>query len=814
MPVQIDIAEQKFFNQFLNGDSFSTNTSEFTSNLAGSVLEKIKFTQKVQVQWFAFSQDSDPWTIETTRFIRSNGSFIEDGFSIGDTFDHYRDWSTGSPTLDFSGTVTAISDDGLRLTFTVDSGTVTTGTDEKDVGFRGTNDITALIYKFGLIENDEPLNFISKVSGNEQAYYAVDIGKDVGSGRPTTFVNMTALGQYNDWVTGSAKVRYVQDVGDSQEFEIEHIFRINPFYVDGELNNLKNNIIPDLLDGLKSLKYVYELEFRTAISNPNTAKTVQRESNLGSVAWFNENFNGFDSDYTLESITYKNTSTAASLGAIEIGTNTTVTITISRDSGNFSAGERIGGFVSLLPSESGYTDKTTDLDTNFLLDQKYNTIGAAAASSDFIKNFQISLDSGNAVVSFEVDYSTAQQALITSNDNYLIAVQVGDESLSAGNSDRVMILADTRSYEQDADIAGLMSVSKFDMFPHEYTKGIDTPFTDLIQWNEDGALIDGTFSIDLSKNAFINDLFFLVIAYKSATEEYFELDRYTFEISDAVVSGGVQQFNINTTRDYILKSGDQFNQVVLSVGTKTGDNQAYNFTIGQKISWQEWIKNLDADTVFYDNTETNDNLNYKSSNYSGSNGYQIKFALLANVAGTDSLGRSGNTNYLFISPDITVNDYDEDGQVTPDWSGVIQTFNNETSADLGGAVLSGTDTLFRITWTHSGGSVSSAADFYGIHRIEETGQTGYDIYELSTLRDRPDDNLLKPLSGETHLKKYISGGKLITECLIDGSLIEEGREFNLSGKIGDPLPAGFATAKLTEDSVIKNTEDDDIKQLD
>ena len=53
------------------------------------------------------------------------------------------------------------------------------------------------------------------------------------------------------------------------------------------------------------------------------------------------------------------------------------------------------------------------------------------------------------------------------------------------------------------------------------------------------------------------------------------------------------------------------------------DIQNYLIRVGMKMRWETWIALPDANTVFYDNTKPNNNLNTKSSNYSLKEGYNI-----------------------------------------------------------------------------------------------------------------------------------------------------------------------------------------------
>jgi hypothetical protein len=619
------------------------------------------------------------------------------------------------------------------------------------------------------------------------------------------------LGQYEDWRTGSVKARFAQQTTIYiQKFEIEHEFTIVPYYLDGELSNLQNNVIPPLLTGTNSLKYVFNPEFRTVLSNPNTKKSFQSEDTLGSVAWYNENFNGFNSIYKVNSVTYEEQATSNSASGLLVGQKTRVTIQLEHLTGTFSAGDKVGVYVSYLPEQSEYENTTlSDLKDNFIYDRAFQTSGnAGPIVSDFIKEMGVFAPIGNTMsLYFDVEYSPTQQAFISGKiaqtpTYFVIGVQAGDNSLTNTASDRVVLLADVEQYDESPDIPDLMDVDKFNIYAHNEPIGAGSFSTDKTSWNEDGLVVDFNFTLDLNKQAFMNSLDFKLVAYNPSTNQFWELDSYSFSPATAIVSGGVQQLNETTTRGYILKSGDQFNDVQIAVGSQAAGIQNYAGRFAQKISWQDWIQNLDVDPIFYDATEPNDNLNDKASNYSLLNGYEIRLAIFSNLFGVSPLNVSGNTDYLFLSPTITVYDYEEDGNPSPVWSCVIETFDSINNTNLGGAVLSGQDTLFRATWTNSGGAITSLANIWGINRIEETGQQGYDITEMSSLNDPAASQILKPNSG-TKLFVYLNAGNVVFECFVDGSQVSAGTEYNLSSRIQDLVPSN---AKLTSpDNDTKDT---------
>jgi len=454
--------------------------------------------------------------------------------------------------------------------------------------------------------------------------------------------------------------------------------------------------------------------------------------------------------------------------------------------------ERAGVYVSYLPNQDEYENTTlTDFNENFLYDNSLNNEGLSptVGGNNIISNFEIGNLSGNTMtLTFDVEYSSLQKAFLSQRNNqediyFIIGVQLGDVTLSSGNSDRVTLLADVNTYDESADIPDLIVNPSFNLFPYKDEVGVDTGFTSLIQWNEDGITMEGSFDLNLNKDAVLNTLEFRLVAENSTSGSFFELDSFVFNVANPVVVNGVQQFNLVATRGYNLESGSQFNDVSLTNGGLSAGLQTYNLRFSQKISWQDWIANNLVDSVFYDNSKINDNFNYKSSNYSDLNGYNIKLSMFSNLSGTSDLGVGGITDYHILTAPITVYDYDLDGNVIPEWSGTIETFNPLNLTDLDGAILTGQDTLFRITWVNVNGAITDLTDITAIHRIEETDQNGYDIDEVGTLYSFPSNNRVIPKGGFTNLDMYLDSGNVITECLINGSRLNTGIGYNLSGKI-------------------------------
>lgn len=807
MAVSVQVSNVKFYKQWVNGSSFASDLTNFTQNLAGNVMQKIKVVQDVAISWETTTQGGVEWDVSIAgRFFREDaGNFNTDGFTVGDTALWYE-----NAVYMANITITSISTDGKTLYYTLNSGSVTNGDHPYLVG---TTPLTSLIYNFGLIENNGNYETTNLVTNESQGFYSTGEvgGSDGMGGRLTTWVDMEGLGIPNSWESGSARVKFVSSstgFGTTyQKFQIEHIFII-PFFRVQDLTDLQNGIAPDYLKNNQSLKYAFDVDFRTVISNPNTGKRATYKNNLGSVGFFGETFNGFDSNYELVSIDYQD-SFAASLDGLIPSDTTMVTVVIDKIVGNFATNDVVGVYVAYLPQLQSEVENTiTTFEENFMYDNIFCKInGLAQGGSGILDNAQAVAVGNTVTITFETTYTTAQQLRLSALSNYILAFEVGDSTKTAGNSDAVL-LHTVNTFDVSPDIPNLITNFNMAIYPHtEYFAG--GGFTDFKGWNEDGLALNGSFEIDLDLEAIINSFKIYLIAYHSTSNSYFILDQFNIplgSIGSATALGYTYQIiNTNTTRGYQLISGSEKNGVSLvldagSVGTST---PLYNFTFAQKIKWQDWLKNTAVNNIFYNPLKPQNNLNFKSSNYSNVFGYQIKMMFEINMAGVNALGVSGNTDYRFFTPDLRIYDYDLDSYTTPRFTQIIETFHPTTLANLGGAILVGEDTLFKTTWTDTWGAITDITNFWGIHRIEESGGVG-NIYELSSYEaNELTNNLLKPISGN-YLTKTLTAGKLVTTCLIDGTKLTNGVNYDISARMDSHRnPKPRLRTKTLSDGTIK-----------
>jgi hypothetical protein len=708
------LVDKKFYDQLNNGDDFNQNLTSFATHLKGGVTERLKAVFTIQIDWFSYQStfsiiiDNGAGTVKITD---NTANYQNDGIQVGDSVK----WSIndGTASRQYTGVVTSITGGEIVLGSLIltQGGIISDGIHSytsKDSYITGLTDITSLKYKFGLIENNESFNTLSKLTNTDQLYSYNNIDHAI----PLTYSTGVAMGINKAWVTGSSQVAFSQLVLDkdliynqatTQEFIIEHIFEINPLYRDGEIDSLKGIDVPplDIFNGNLSLKYVLETEFRTVVNNPNTSKTAQIDTLEGSVGYLGESFNGFPNDFSVSDLVYFNITDSIALTKIDVDKTTQVTFSINSPNGLINASTPLVVGHSAIVDSLKYANSTDDYDTVWTNETARTLEGAAPYAGAIIKNYTCTRISSNKLdVSFELSYSTNQKALITDGQDYALTYVIQDSSKDVDNGGKSVDKIDINTYSKSTDIDGLFEPVIFDQYPHPevFTKGVTQGFSSGKLFIEDGQMSDCEFKI-LNEyngaNVSLDSLIFKIVAYNNVTNEWFDLRSLQIDLSNQVQVGNIQNIILNSDRGYILEDADIFNYLNISTEANDGTWQTYSLQVGYKTPWQDWIELIGADTIFYDPTENFNGLNNNSSNYTFSNDYKLRLVIDANVT-------TGNitTNYITKTGEFEAYGYSKD-DLTPDgYTADIKTFDVNGNA-LAGNIIQASPTEFRATFTPS-----------------------------------------------------------------------------------------------------------------
>lgn len=808
MAVEFNVLTIDYYNQFNNGENLDQNLTDSTKNLVGNVTDKIRVRQNISVSWTSEATSSVVFfRILNNQIEFIGGDFVNDGFTLGDIISVYD--STGLAFVFEDREVLTIN--GNLITF--DGAAVAPGGIFEKATMYGKTPLTVLRFKFGLIENNEITNYISKIDGTaENSLFSRNVGFDTGGGvRSLVPVSLDPISGVNSWKEdfGSATVAYISTKSQiekyAQLFEINHYFTILPFYLDGYLTNLQNLSIagigtrPSLFAGTNTLKYVYSAGFNADFNNPVGQKIGVVDNQLGSVGWFIENFNGNQTAYNIRSLVYTNQDTLQVVDRLNSQQKTKVVFEIKNSFENpFTANSQVQVGISILPDPSEYQQNSQTIEQNFIIDNAFTTAGLAPVASSIIDNFTVTFtDVATLTCEFDVDYLTSIEPLLE-NKNYVIWASTCDEFKSAPTSDRVCLKVDTKLYDYNPDIKDLIFIDEINHFPHNINDTVLTDgYDDYKGWIEDGFEIVAPFQLNNDLNAGLSTLSVHLSAWNPTTDDRFDLQSYNYSLSSATIINppGVNQYkvyDINTTRGFNLVNGSQFNNAVLTTqgpGLRGPINVIdYELRLGIKANFEEWIALPGADTIFYAANEPNNGLNLKSSNYSLKLGYELVVFIDARMAVVvvnppNFIPSNVFTNYQFLSQPHEYYDYNLDNNATPDWAVEILTID-ENGANTSGIVETSINTTVRATFTPLSGT-TDLVDPYGIIRLNQSGGTIQTINELSTIRESIVGNPLIPLVGENYTKLTDDGLTVVLECLIEGSSLDASLNYDISATLRD-----------------------------
>ncbi len=788
------ITSRKFFSSLRNGDDFSLDTGDFATHPKGFIQGLKRADYTLQLSWESTADITNLFDYTNTQNLieRQSGSWLDDDWSIGDTFHEFQ---AGVKTT-FEGTITNLTD--LELFYSIDAGVPLTdaGGPYSDVELRGTTAKTAMVFKYGLIENDDTVNYNNAFTGTEQ-FFKVD-------GLTGVLKTATADGGEPLWKTGKLQVLTNGFISTYvQEYEIEHVFRVVPYHLEGETFG---DPLGDFA-GESSPTYVTNFEIRTVLSDPNTAVVAEDSLLLGNYGTYGENRNGGLSTYGFKDLVYTNEDTAIVTTGIEKSAVTKIEFTLTSDNGTLvTAATRYVFYVSKLPTDAEYTDQTGNYDEIWLSDSHSVVIGSAVAFGGIITNLNSSLiDANNVAIEVILEYSTAQQALIEEGAEFLISVSVEDQTTTVDTSDEEIVEIDRDEYVINADIPGLWAYTEVVHYPHTFEK-TTAGFTDYKGWIEDGILTKFTGELSLDLDALLDSMTFRLVAFNPTTEEFFELQNFVYVFNSVFTQDGgftTQQITLDTTRGFNLNVDDQFNEVTLTGLARSGNRQPIEGTIAWKANWQDWLALDGADTVFYDAAEENDGLNNNISRYSLKEGYEIRIFLEAGITEGNSV-----TTYRHKSNTINLLNRDEAPPLDPGWTATVETFNEAGTISFGVGIDAGisrdANTLYRTTWA-KGIAPIPALPQTAAHRIQEIDGT-FNNWELSTFRDPPPNNLLIPKDGEDFLVFVgftANDLTFVTECLIDHTRLEDDRCYGVGYRTWNeptliPLPVYDITADNTD----------------
>ena len=763
-----------FYNETIHGSSFTNGQP--VSYLHGNVGDRCKAVIEVEVTLRNVSDSSFDFELSGGAVIRDSGSWFDEGFFPNQIIELKEIGGLGQRQI---VKLTTVQD--LTMYYIVQSGTFVDAAYPSGGG--GNLQVTCIdglsgvVYRSGLIENSEGTNYASKYNGLNNEFQV----KNMTAGTTSA---MSYKGQSGVHREGSISAYYKSNTNGVHTVEFSHIFTITPIFLTEYAREMEEGRIPDLLLNDKSLKYVFEAELRFDNNNPNNILTEKFDKYKGTVGWYGEGFNGNLPQFMVDSVDYSVSGT--SVTGIKPDKSTRVTIQLT---GNFNSNTGIVGFFADATSEYQYSSLTHT--ERFLFSSLYTKGQSAVTQTDILKFLRFTINSAtDATVVMDIDFDSSDISQLS--DKFIIGLSLADQSQSVSNTDKTTLLVAYSDYEATTDIEGLLTWASASVVSHPD----GSAYTSYRGWPKDGIRVEWSADIDNSQDATVTGVRVGVVARK-ADGTQFVINEYRQDVGDPPIDGnGVQYFNIDTTRSFNLEASDPFKEVSLVTVTPVTTPFTVEGVCGIKIPWQSWITNPDADTVFVDITQPNNNLNLLTSNYEAE-GYSLYVRVVCEVS------KDGVPTDYAQYIELDAYPYNEDDNATPQWAVTteIQDMNgNETAA-----FNTTTFNTILATFTPDGGDTSIYSDLVAVVRIEKENQPGEAIHELSSVRLNYSGNLLQPTTGNTLLVVTDNGTDVTAECVVDGRKLQPGSNYVINARLFHTYD-GALTPLITLDTVVYNND--------
>lgn len=599
--------------------------------LLGSVGDKV--TTEIVFEAYKASEDL-PVIIsasESTITRTDTGSFINDGWRIDDTFD------LSGTSDDGSYTVLLVTNKQITIaeTFSLSS-------TYPSASLFCTTSVTSCDYFYGLIENDEPVNYFSKVDYETQQRFTAS-----GISPTGTSAVMSAATNSKGWnYDGTGFSTTIEGVSESnyrQRYKITSTFLITPVAVRSWVNALTNGLppAPDYFQDRKALRHVFKIGLSYFASDPDYSHDVEFSSRRGMTSWYGETLNGKDVGFTIEGISYSDTATVTAVDSIQITRQTNVDISVGSNDGVFDSDTKfLLQVLWLNRNESDTVNTASSLRVNLANDRILLSESTSpqnginfGTTSRWITAASVAINNSNsASLSFTSSIIGGLQntILAAGSDNwkFLVAVTVQTPTITTTrNIDRVALIAGFADFTHDYDESNLFQIVSH--YFNDYPYG--DQYTDINAYGGEVVVADTIFRI--RNNAKLKQIGALVRA-THATLTPFTLKEIYFDTSGYCIADNTdaQAISISQATGYKVVDTDPLYAatVVRSSANDNVNGKAYRFKFPFKLRYEDWIPFTVANCDFPNATED-------WAVYAAAAGWSLEYVLTATVGNLNSV---------------------------------------------------------------------------------------------------------------------------------------------------------------------------------
>jgi len=612
---------------------------------------------------------------------------------------------------------------------------------------------------------------------------------------------------------------FIEEAGGnaSQVYRITADFMLASFME--QPSNFEDMVAPQILFNAGSLTDNFEVEIFPEWNNPNTSisNNLDHTERLGNTGWFNENFNGLDNNFEIESVAYTDDD-GNPLTQLDYAIPVNVEVVVAGIA-NLNANSEFGlGFAWVPQNDEDYKDKQTPFHKNLLVNtgRKYTNgsndsfnLGEATSTQIFEGNTddvaRMDMQASTGIM-FSIDgvdkvrmktrfipnaeFTSLFDAKSENDRKYVLWISVADQNLQINFSDRVSLLLDYQNMIKTIPPAGPYPdmTNKFIEHPqNEDVAGVDV-YSGFV---EDDVLSRVGFRVNTNDNKILRSMTFGYEVENVNTGLAFIIEQKNINLTVYPTdTDGVQQINVDEIRGFKMNTGNNKNWVKIfrDQTFDDGDNKFYRAFFATKIRWEDWIARDGVPTEFFNadlenNGYHNDWIGYLRA---GVLEHKINFFVFTEVFEDGEIKQHKN---VF---EIKFADYDENLNIETTHQYFRHSDNTvlnvgadaDTGAPLG-VLLSNEPTRIEITYTNL------TEDFdiekmYAVTTMEvDKGAGEFEHRQLSSVWESENDNFLIPLTGETKLNFVQIAPRVVkTTCLVNQNTLIDALRYKVSGRIG------------------------------
>ncbi len=647
-------------------------------------------------------------------------------------------------------------------------------------------------------ENGNALNFKRKIILsewintesilNQVQYFSQTIGVDIAE---NDSLSLAFEYELTDGLTHNASDFYVKletqyaeikvlNQGGTNKYKILVSFMLNSMF--SELKDFETMSIPNFFANVNAITDIFEIEALPTWNNPNTAikSDFNEIERLGNTGWFNENFNGFRNKFVIDELNYYDEQG----NAISSLDYTKPTILRAKISGFDVVNQNIKigvGFAYIPLSESEYKHKQENFLQNLFINTgKEYQANAIDTAFNLGENVGNTLYQGNGKNNERVDImavdnyiskATGQHQIEISikliptqefkdlfsqktedDRNYIIWANVGDDISVINNSNRVSFLLDFNQFDKYVQPVGEYPNMQAEFLEHYKTES-DSGVNTYKGFVEDDLVTRIKFDLDKTQKK-LKSVSYGYYVKNVNTGLIYKLENFNFDLTNYPIDQtGTQIIDLNESRQFKFQASDLKNFIKLGVDSVQNNIVKYKGYFATKIRWEDWIKRENVPIEFFDQSAKHNGYNNDWLHYLRTSGHKFYFFTELEIEENQGI------NIYLNEFEIKFNGYDENEKIDVKYDFFRYSDNTNINGDLDpntnhriGNLLLDEPTKIEVTLTNLAGDLN-ANEIYGIVGLEvKDGAGEKEYYEISSVFDNYNNNILLTLPNESRLK--------------------------------------------------------------